>query len=196
MYNRQVDCDEKMIICHQLDLIKALKLMECEVSRFSDQLVANITKYCDLKAIDDGYFSSLTIQQKNHMHLLKESLGLGEKYEIPDKDAAINKVKQVSKEVLIDLNSALIKLEDAPQDEKKPDIEKMRQLQKDLNITSLEISIKKQFEGIIPTIITNLSSDYELQAVGGLHKISKLVNHVMPLISKITASVASNMIKF
>ena len=72
----------------------------------------------------------------------------------------------------------------------------MRQLQKDLNITSLEMSIKKQFEGIIPTIITNSSSDYELQAVGGLHKISKLVNHVIPVISKITASVASNMIKF
>ena len=129
------------------------------------------------------------------MHLLKESLGLGEKYEIPDKDAAINEVKQVSKEALIDLNSALIKLEDA-QDEKKPDIEKMRQLQKYLNITSLEMSIKKQFEGIIPTIITNSSSDYELQAVGGLHKISKLVNHVIPVISKITALVASNMIKF
>ena len=56
MYNRQVDYDEKMVICHQLDLIKVLKLMDCEVSRFRDQLVANITKYRMAQNFDGGKY--------------------------------------------------------------------------------------------------------------------------------------------
>ena len=195
MYEEQLDYEEKMVIQNQTILMQTLQLMKCEVSKLTDQYVSNITEYCELKDIDDSYMKTLTVHQRNRMYLLKEYLGLGENYEIPNVKEAINIVKEVSKQVSENLQSELIKLDNAL-GENEPDIKKMKQLQNDLNITTHYTFFKEQFESIVSRIIMSPSHGHELQAGGVLHQITKVFgSHVMPVILKIAASVVHNMVR-
>ena len=123
------------------------------------------------------------------MHKLRYYLGLGENYEIPDLDSVTDMVKLVSEDTLETLSLYLEILEDALGE---MNIKKMRKLQMDENIMNLPIFIKNQFENIKLGII---SSSREIQARGVLYQISIVFcDHLLPMISKIAVSVATNVI--
>ena len=182
-------CEEKLVISNHMDVINGLRLMKCETRRLTDQYVYNIEKYYQLKTIDDSYTWSLTTEQRCQMHKLRYYLGLGENYEIPDWDSVTDMVKLVSEDTLDILSFYLEILEGALGE---INIKKMRKLQMDENIMNLPIFIKNQFENIKLGII---SSSREIQARGVLYQISIVFcDHLLPTISKIAVSVATNVI--
>ena len=182
-------CEEKTVISNHVDVINRLRLMKCETRRLTDQYVFNIEKYHDLQTIDDSYTWSLTPEQRNHMHKLRNYLGLGENYEIPDLNAVTNMVKLVSEKTMKVLSFQLEILEDALGE---MDIKKMSKLQMDVNIMNLSTFIKHQFENIKLGII---SLSREMQASGVLFQISIVFcDHLLPTLSKIAVSVATNVV--
>ena len=189
-YDREIAmCEKKMIISNHVDVMKSLRLMKCETWRLADQYVYNIKEYQELKAIEDSWTGSLTTQQTDRMHQLRYNLGLGENYEIPDVNAVTDTVKQISEETLKVLSFQLEVLEDVLDE---MNIKKMTKLQEYETIMKFSTFIENQFEEIKLEII---NSSREMQARGVLYKISVVFcDHLLPTISKIAVSVATNII--
>ena len=176
--------DRQMIIRNQVQLINTFKYEIFEVQRSMNQYVASIEKYCELKAIDDSWFYSLTNQERHHMYQLRDYLGLDE---IPDVNVATTIVKQISEQTLKILSSQLAILEEALG---KLDIEKMRQLQQITKETEHSVAAfsKKQMDHIRSEII---SSSRELQARGIW---SVCFDYVIKLLEKIGVPLATKLI--
>ena len=179
--------EKQKIIRNQIQLINTFRYKIYETQRSTDQYVASIEKYCELKAIDDSWFYSLTAQQKHHMHWLRDYLGVGE---IPDVNIATTIVRQVSIQTLKILSVHLETLEDALS---KVDIEKMRELQNVMNKIQLSTISKMQMEHIKLEII---STSRELQSRGTLSKIfSTFYDYLIAILSKIALPLAYKLLE-
>lgn len=180
-------CERQMVISHQIQLINTFRHKMYETQRSTDQYVANIEVYCELKAIDDSWFYSLTAQQKQHMHLLRDYLGVSE---IPDVSIATTIVRQVSAQTLKVLSANLEVLEDALSN---MDVEKMRELQDVMNKMQLSTFSKMQMEHIKSEII---STSRELQARGTLSRIfSTFYDFLVAIISKVAVPLAYKLLE-
>ena len=180
-------CEKQMVISNQIHLINTFRHKMYETQRSTDQYVTNIEAYCELKAIDDSWFYSLTAQQKQHMHMLRDFLGVDE---IPDVNIATTVVKQVSAQTLKILSVNLEALEDALSN---MDLEKMRELQEIMNKMQLSTFAKMQMEHVKSKII---STSHELQARGTLSRIfSTFYDFLMAIISKIAVPLAYKLLE-
>ena len=180
-------CEKQMVISNQIYLINTFRHKIYETQRSTDQYVTNIEAYCELKAIDDSWFYSLTAQEKQHMHMLRDFLGVDE---IPDVNIATTIVKQVSVQTLKILSVNLEALEDALSN---MDLEKMRELQEIMNKMQLSTFAKLQMEHIKSKII---STSHELQARGTLSRIfSTFYDFLMAIISKIVVPLAYKLLE-
>lgn len=178
--------DKQMVITNQIHLISTFRHEINEAQRSTNQYVANIEKYCELKAIDDSWFYSLSKQQKDHMHQLRDYLGFSE---IPNVNLATAIVRQVSEQTLNILSLQLEMLEDALG---KMDIEKMRELQEVMNKLQLSTFSKIQMERIKSEII---STSRELQAKGVLSQIfSVFYDFLMTIVSDIAMPLATKLL--
>ena len=182
-------CERNSIISKQLELINRLKLIKCETQRSIDDYIAKLEKYFELKAIDDSWTTSLSEDQRNVMHELRNSLGLDEDMEIPDVKDVTAIVQQASEEILMVVSSLIETLQDALEE---MDIEKMRQLQKEINIKQLSSFLKMQFKQIKLKI---LSSSDKVQRRGILYQISVVFcDYVIPVLSNIAVSVVTKIL--
>ena len=180
-------CDKQMVINNQIHLINTFQHDIYKAQRSTDRYVASIEKYCELKAIDDSWFNSLNSQQRDHMHRLRDYLGLDE---IPDVTTATAIVRQVSEQTLQIMSSQLEVLEDALGE---MDIEKMRQLQEVMSKVEFSTFLKMQMEHTKSVII---STSRELQARGGLNQIfSVFYDFLMAIVSKIAVPLATRLLQ-
>ena len=109
------------------------------------------------------------------MYQLEDDLGLGE---IPDVNIAVNIVKQVSEQTIKILSTQLEILEDALEE---MDIDKMKQLQKELNKVHLSTFIETQKDKMKENI---MSTSHELQVSSGgvLWQIASLFYNVLKFV--------------
>ena len=190
---------DERVITNQVHLINAMKEGIDQAKKSTDQYVVKFEKYCELKAIDDSWFSSLSAQQKDHMHQLRHYLGLNIDIKVPDVKAATTIVREVSKQLIVILSSQLTMLENALYD---MNIEEMKKLQKAINKEQISLFSEVQMESIKSQI---MSKSTELQARGGLvHQIFSvfydflvmvLSKIVMPLTVEVIYKVLHEMIK-
>ena len=186
------------VISNQINLINAMKEGIDQAKKSTDQYVVNFEEYCELKVIDDSWFSSLSEQQKDHMHKLRDHLGLNTDIKIPDVKTATSIVREASKQTIEILSIQLTMLEDALCD---MNMEEMKKLQYAINKEQLSVFSEVHMEHIKSQII---SKSTELQAQGGVVKqiflmfidflnmvLSKVV---MPLTAKVIYKVLSEMI--
>ena len=156
-------------ISNQIHLINKIKEGIDEVKRSTDQYVDSLKEYCELKAIDDSWFSSLSEQQKNRMYQLREYLGFDVSFDV---NAATNIVRKTSEEVVKILSLQLSELENVLYD---MNLEEMKKLQKEINKKDLpkehiHESIKSQITRNMNERIRSqkTSKSTELQARGGI----------------------------
>ena len=57
-------CDRQLVISNQVHLINTFRHEMYTAERSTNQYIANIEKYCELKAIDDSWFYSLSRSEK------------------------------------------------------------------------------------------------------------------------------------
>ena len=178
---------KQMIINNQVHLINTFRRDMYIAQRSADRYVVSIEEYCELKAIDNSWFYSLNRQQKDHMHRLRDYLGLDE---IPDVKIATAIVRQVSEQTLKVMSLQLTVLEDALGE---MDIEKMRQLQEVMSKVEFSTFSKMQMEYIKSEII---STSRELQARGALYQIfSVFYDFLMAIVSKIAVPMATKLLQ-
>ena len=197
MYEKQQEykievalCEQNSTICKQLDLIHRLKLIKCEAQISTDHYIAKIEKYCALKAIDDSWTTSLSEEQRNDMHELRKSLGLDEDMEIPNVKDVTTIVQKTSEEMLTLVSSLIKTLQDALEE---MDMEKMRQLQKEINIKQLSFFLEMRFKQIKLKIVN--SSD-KVQGRGILYHISvAFCDYFIPVLSNIVVSVVTKILR-
>ena len=180
-------CDKQMIINNHVHLINTFR-RDMYIAQWSaDRYVVSIEEYCELKAIDNSWFYSLNRQQKDHMHRLRDYLGLDE---IPDVKIATAIVRQVSEQMLKVMSLQLTVLEDALGE---MDIEKMRQLQEVMSKVEFSTFSKMQMEYVKSEII---STSRELQARGALYQIfSVFYDFLMAIVSKIAVPMATKLLQ-
>ena len=164
-----------------------MKLIKCEAQKLTDHYIAKLEKYCTLKAIDDSWTMSLSEELRSDMHQLRNFLGLDKNMKIPHVNSITGKVKQISEKIVIIFDSKVKTLVHALGE---MDIEKMRQLQRNINIMELSTFLQKLLERIKSEKINSS----EVQG-GVLYQISVVFSdYFIPTISKIAVSVATNVI--
>ena len=170
-YKSQIDNMHKreMVITDQVNLINRLRPELYEVQRITDQYVANIEKYCELKATDDSWFYSLSEYERDYMYRLKHYLGVNE---YVDKKFVLAIVRRESERVLKELSSVIEKLED---DLSRMNMQEMKQSQEDMKDVSTFLKVKMEH-----TIKSGIeSSSRELQRVGGGRLIISMFYNVL-----------------
>ena len=154
------------VISNQVNLITTFRQGIYEVQRSMDQYIATIEKYRELKAADNSWFYSLTIEQKNYMYRLRNYLDLGENVNLK---AATVIVRRYSEQTQRILTVQLIELENALS---KMNISEMEQLQVDMN----EMHLSNLLETHMTRAKSNiLSMSRELQVRGAFNQIFSLL---------------------
>ena len=164
------------VIQKQTDLIIAFTKIMHEVQRSMDQYVADIREYSLLKEKDDSWLSSLSRQEKVRLDQLE---GFLETDEVIDVRMAITIVRQRFEQTKSFFSSQLEELEDTLD---RIDVDKMKQLQKQINKKHLNAYLQKA-EGQTKSEIMSMSR--ALQKPGVLSRIaSNFYQSLFTVISK------------
>ena len=168
--------ERQLVIQKQMDLINAFTQGMHEVQRSTDRYIAGIREYSHLKEKDNSWLSSLSRQEKIHMYQLEELLGINE---VIDVRMSIAIVIQNFEQVERFCSSQLEKLEDALD---RMDIDKMKQLQKQINKKHLNAHLQEAAGQIKSEMI---STSRALQKSGVLSRIaSRFYQSLVAIISK------------
>ena len=187
-YKRQIAMYKKqMVINNQVNLISMFRLGSCETQAYFDHYVTKLKRYCELK---DSWSFSLSSQEKDELSQLENDLDLHLIEGQLDVKSATAIVRDFSRNISKTFSSWVKVLEVALH---KMDIEKMKQLQKDMNKKNVDAIFKTQMERMRKKL---LNSSEELKQRGIIYRIALVFyDNFMPTITHIVVSVATNVFK-
>ena len=142
-------------ISNQAHFINEIKETIDEVKRSTDQYVDSLKEYCELKALVGWFSSSLSEQQKDRMHQLREYLGFDVNLGV---NVATSIVRNVSEKVMKTLSLQLSEQIKVLNDISLLEMKKLQDKEELL-------MLKERMHEEIKSQITSIST--ELQASGG-----------------------------
>ena len=167
--------ERETIISNQAHLIKRFRYEMYEAQKPMDQFIANLEKYRELEATSKGWFSSLSREEEEYMHRLRDYLELDRVSDV-DLKAATVIVRQGTEQTLKILSSVLEQLEVALSE---IDIDEMKRLQTVLNEMEHSAVLNSQMKHVKARIIN------DLQARGVFHRVSSaFYDIIMATLSK------------
>ena len=173
----QVTHDRLLVTKDHIDLINTFDRITHEIQRLKDQYVAGIREYNYVKEIDNKWFGSLSGEERARMYDLEELLGTDE---VIDVHLAITIVRQRFEKIEKFVASELEELEDALD---KANIDKMKELQNDINKEQLYARLQDEVGKIKAEV---RSKSHALQNPGVMSQItSRIYQSLIIIISKI-----------
>ena len=159
-------------ISNQAHFINEIKETIDEVKRSTDQYVDSLKEYCELKALVGWFSSSLSEQQKDRMHQLREYLGFDVNLGV---NVATSIVRNVSEKVMKTLSLQLSEQIKVLNDISLLEMKKLQDKEELL-------MLKERMHEEIKSQITSIST--ELQASGGtLYQI--FYRYLLPILKKL-----------
>ena len=177
-YEKQIRVmhERHLIIQKQTNLINDLSQIMHELQRSMDQYIADVREYSHLKDIKNSWLSSLSREEQARMYQLEDLLGTDE---VIDVHMNIVIVRQRFENLERFFSTQLSELEDALDN---MDIDKMKQLQKNINKKHLSNHLREATGQIKSEMI---SASRALQKPGRLSRIaSSIFQSVVAIISK------------
>ena len=169
--------ETRAVIRQQIYLISRFKFAKCDWQLQIDQFITKLKRLCELKDM-----WSLSEQEENELSILESNLQLN--VEVWDFNGIAQILRKFCVKILENLSTDVEKLEYALHE---MDIEKMRELQNDMN-TNFNTYFQKWMESVKEEI----SSSKELKGKGILYQLYELF---MPKITHIAMEVAINIFK-
>ena len=177
-YEKQIRVmhERHLIIQKQSKLINDLSQIMHKLQRLMDQYIAGVREYSHLKDIDNSWLRLLSREEQARMYQLEDLLGTNE---VIDVHMNIVIVRQIFENLESTFSTQLSELEDALD---KQDIDKMKQLQKNISKEHLSNHLREATEKIKSEMI---SASRALQKPGRLSRIaSSIFQSVVAIISK------------
>ena len=182
MHEKQLMHERQLIFDKQIKLINKFEQAVDETQRSTDRYIDDIREYYYLKERDESYnwFRWLNTEEKLRMYQLESHLGLEE---IPTVKIAIDIVRKISEETLMAFSSQLEELNDALDE---MDIDRMEQLQKDINKMQLSAFLRRPMDYMRSEM---LSTSRALQKRSG-----GIISNLASLFFNVLVTVVSNIV--